>query len=79
MIDAKQILEQIKSLDLLSLKSMATSPDKVVRMVENLHIDNPFVADLVQVWLNIRSQRMEFEQEVAAKVAKVAEELAKFQ
>ena len=58
MIDAKQILEQIKSLDLLSLKSMATSPDKVVRMVENLHIDNPFVADQVQVWLNIRSQRM---------------------
>ena len=58
MIDAKQILDQIKSLDLLSLKSMATSPDKVVRMVENLHIDNPFVADLVQVWLNIRSQRM---------------------
>ena len=47
-------------------------------MVEELNIENPLVADCVQVWISIRQQRMAFERDAMEKLGLVNAELAKF-
>ena len=46
--------------------------------MEQLHIENPLVGDLVETWIEIRRRRRVFEQEVMEKLEEIKVELTKF-
>ena len=47
--------------------------------MQELHIENPFVADLVSTWIDMRRRRMEFERIATTKVQEIKAEMTKFQ
>ena len=61
----------------MSLEQLSKPFDRAA-MVEELNIENPLVADCVQVWISIRQQRMAFELDAMEKLGLVNAELAKF-
>ena len=64
----------VNSLDLAAL----SKPLDRTKMMKELHIDNPLLADVVESWIEVPRMRMKFHQQALGKIAVVKKELAKF-
>ena len=74
-VDQKsQVIDFVKGLDLSKLER----PIDKSKMMEQLHIENPLVGDLVTTWMELRKRRMQMEKQAEEMTRRAKSQLTKF-
>ena len=68
------MIDFVKGLDLSKLER----PIDKSKMMEQLHIENPLVGDLVTTWMEIRKRRMSMEKQAEEMIKRAKSQLTKF-